>query len=433
MKMKNILLSMLLLCSLSLFSQKNYIPSPVNLKNREQFQDNKFGVFIHWGIYSMMADGEWIMYNKRLNHDEYSNFAAGFFPSKFNAAQWVKDVKEAGVKYICITSRHHDGFSMFDTQFSDYNIVKSTPFKRDPIRELAEECKKQGIKLHFYYSLLDWGRADYNPNGPFITKTEETKKAKWETYHQFMKNQLTELLTNYGEIGAIWFDGMWDKKDFDWRLDEIYSHIHSIQPGCLIINNHHLKPIEGEDVQTFERDLPGQNTAGYSAGSEIGQLPLETCETMNTSWGYKINDTNYKSEKALIHYLVKAAGNNANLLMNVGPRPDGTFPDVAVKRFAAMGEWLKTFGKTIYSTRGGMISQRKWGVTTQKDNRLFVHILDLQENALFLPITDQKIKSAKKFVDGKKLRFTQSKEGVLIYLDKIPDEIDYIVELNIKN
>ena len=233
------------LFTLASVAQKGYVPAPENLKYRQEFQDNKFGVFIHWGIYSMMADGEWVMYNKKLNHDEYSKLAGGFYPSKFDAAKWVADVKAAGAKYICITSRHHDGFSMFDTKHSPYNIMQASPFKRDVLKELAAECKKQGIKLHFYYSLLDWGRADYNPNGAFITKTEETKNAKWETYHQFMKNQLTELLTNYGEIGAIWFDGKWEKpKDFDWKLDEIYSLIHQLQPGCLIFNNHHLTPLE---------------------------------------------------------------------------------------------------------------------------------------------------------------------------------------------
>ena len=217
-----------------------------------------------------------------------------------------------------------------------------------------------------------------------------------------MLGQLTELLTNYGEIGAIWFDGQWDQPaDFNWRMREIYDHIHSIQPGCLIINNHHLAPAEGEDGQTFEKDLPGQNKSGYSSTATIGQLPLETCETMNNSWGYNITDKNYKSEKDLIHYIVKAAGNNANLLMNVGPRPDGTFPDIAVSRYNAMGEWLKTYGETIYGTRGGFIAPHDWGVTTQKGNKLYVHILNLQDEALYLPMQGKRVVTAKMFLDKK--------------------------------
>ncbi|MBV8252344.1 MAG: alpha-L-fucosidase [Chitinophaga sp.] len=427
---KSLLIATLLLTTFTSFAQKGYTPSAGNLDYRKQFQDNKFGVFIHWGIYSMMADGEWVMNFKKINYGEYSKMAGGFYPSKFNAKEWVSNIKASGAKYICITSRHHDGFSMFATKQSPYNIIDATAFKRDVLKELADECHAQGIKLHFYYSLLDWGRPDYNPDEPFVVKNEESKKAKWETYHQFMLGQLRELLTNYGEIGAIWFDGKWDKpKDFNWNFDEIYSLIHSLQPACLVLNNHHLAPLEGEDAQAFERDLPGQNTAGFSADKTISQLPLETCETMNNSWGYNITDLKYKSEKELIQYLIKAAGNNANLLLNVGPRPDGTIPDIAIQRYKAMGEWLKQYGETIYGTRGGLVSQHKWGVTTQKDNRLFVHILDLQDKALFLPLTDKKIKSAKVFIDKRPVRFSQSKDGVLLMLDKTPDETDYVVEL----
>ncbi len=423
----------LLLCATGAAAQRPYIPAAENLKNRVEFQDMKFGVFVHWGIYSMMADGEWILNNKNINREEYAKLARGFYPSQFSAEKWVSDVKAAGAKYICITSRHHDGFSMFATKQSPYNIVDATPFKRDVLKELADECRKQGIKLHFYYSLLDWGRDDYFPLGRTGRGVGRTAKGKWETYHQFMLNQLTELLTHYGEIGAIWFDGQWDQPaDFDWRLREIYDHIHSIQPGCLVINNHHLPPMEGEDAQTFEKDLPGHNTTGFSGTASIGTLPLETCETMNNSWGYNITDLKYKSEKELIHYLVKTAGNNANLLMNVGPRPDGTFPDIAIQRYRAMGEWLEVYGESIYGTRAGVVSPRHWGVTTQKGNRLYVHVLDYQDKALYLPVSGKKVKSARTLVDKKPVKFTQNDDGVLLKFDKVPDEIDYVVELELK-
>ena len=414
-------------------AQQKYVPAAENLKNRAEFQDMKFGVFIHWGIYSMMADGEWIMNNKNINWQEYAKLADGFYPSKYDAEKWVADVKAAGAKYICITSRHHDGFSMFHTRQSPYNIVDGTPFKRDIIKELADECHKEGIKLHFYYSQLDWRRSDYFPIGRTGRGVGRTEQGKWDSYHRFMLNQLTELLTNYGEIGAIWFDGQWDQPaDFNWRLREIYDHIHSIQPGCLVISNHHLAPQEGEDGQTFEKDLPGHNTTGFSANAEIGQLPLETCETMNNSWGYNITDLKYKSEKELIHYLVKAAGNNANLLMNVGPRPDGTFPDIAVQRYKAMGDWLKVYGESIYGTRGGLVTPRDWGVTTQKENRLYVHILNYKDKSFYLPTNGKKVKSARVFLDKKPVKFTQDVDGVLLKFDKVPDELDYVVELELR-
>ena len=416
-------------------AQKGYTPSPENLKNRQEFQDMKFGVFIHWGIYSMMADGEWVMNNKNINYKEYARLAEGFYPSKFDAAKWVADVKAAGAKYICITSRHHDGFSMFATKQSPFNIVDATPFKRDVIKELADECHKQGIKLHFYYSLLDWGRTDYYPLGRTGRNVGRTEHGFWESYHRFMLNQLTELLTNYGEIGAIWFDGQWDQDqnpNFDWRLPEIYAHIHKLQPGCLIINNHHLTPIEGEDAQTFEKDLPGHNTTGFADEQTVGQLPLETCETMNNSWGYNITDLKYKSEKDLIQYLVKTAGNNANLLMNVGPRPNGEFPDIAIQRYRAMGDWLKKYGETIYGTRGGFIAPHDWGVTTQKGNKLYVHILNLKDDAIYLPMQGKKVSLAKVFIDQRKLKFTEVPGGIVVKLDRTPDEVDYVVELELK-
>ena len=409
-----------------------YVPSTENQKSREAFQDDKFGIFLHWGIYSMSAQGEWYMHNANIDRKEYAKLASGFYPSKFNAREWVSAIKASGAKYICLTSRHHDGFSMFHTQYSDYNIVDATPFGRDILKELSEECQKQGIALHLYYSHLDWYREDYYPLGRTGHGTGRTRHGEWKDYYQFMNNQLTELLTNYGPIRAIWFDGWWDHDqdpDFDWQLPEQYAMIHRLQPACLIGNNHHQTPFEGEDIQIFERDLPGENKAGLS-GQSISQLPLETCETMNGMWGYKITDQNYKSTKELIHYLVNAAGKNANLLMNIGPQPNGELPEVAVRRLKEVGEWMHVYGETIYGTRGGIVKPHDWGVTTQKGNRLFVHILNLPDNGLYLPIT-QKVKQAVEFKDKSAVKFKQDKQGVLLLFDQVPDEVDYVIELTL--
>lgn len=413
-------------------SAKGYVPAPENLEARQDFQDNKFGIFLHWGIYSMTAQGEWYMNTHNIDWQEYAKLASGFYPSRFNAAEWVAAIKASGARYICITSRHHDGFSMFHTRWSPYNIVDATPFKRDVLKELADECHKQGIKLHFYYSHADWRREDY-PEGKTGHGTGRPKgHGDWKSYYQFMNNQLTELLTNYGSVGAIWFDGVWDQPDdFDWQLPEQYELIHKLQPGCLVGNNHHRTPTVGEDIQIFERDLPGENKAGYSAGQSVSTLPLETCETMNGMWGYRIEDQNYKSTKALIHYLVRAAGKNANLLMNIGPQPNGELPAIAVDRLKEMGQWMNKYGETIYGTRGGDVPPHPWGVSTRKGNRLFIHILDLQDDGLYLPLT-AKVKKAVQFKDGTPLSFRQDKDGVLIKLPGIPDEVDYIIELTIK-
>ncbi len=372
---------------LPVLAQENYVPAASNLEAREKFNDSRFGVFLHWGIYSMYAQGEWYMHNAGIDHDEYAKAASGFYPSKFNAHDWVAAIKAAGAKYICFTTRHHDSFSMFDTKYSDYDIMDATPFKRDVVKELADECVKQGITLHLYYSHLDWTREDYYPLGRTGHTTGRKNHGEWKTYQEFMNNQLTELLTNYGPIGAIWFDGKWDQPDdFDWHLDEQYALIHRLQPACLIGNNHHKQINPGEDFQMFERDLPGENKAGLSDESVISRLPLETCETMNGMWGYKIADQNYKSVKQLVRLLVGAAGKGANLLMNIGPQPNGELPALALDRLKGMGEWLNKYGETIYATDGAGIVE-KWGTVTKKGNKLYVHILaDEMPDEIVIPL-----------------------------------------------
>lgn len=411
---------------------KPYIPTEEIKNAQKEFSDNRFGIFLHWGIYSMMGQGEWYL-NYGPKAEEYAKAASGFYPAKFNAHDWVKAIKDAGAKYICITSRHHDGFSMWDTEQSDYNIVDATPFGRDVLKELADECQAQGIKLHFYYSHLDWTRPDYPQGRTGHNTGRDVSKADWESYYGFMNRQLTELLTGYGPIGAIWFDGWWDHDEdatpFDWHLPEQYELIHSLQPSCLVGNNHHQTPFAGEDIQIFERDIPGQNTAGLS-GQEISRLPLETCQTMNGMWGYKIQDQNYKDTPTLIRYLVKTAGMGANLLLNIGPQPNGELPATALARLKEMGEWLGAYGETIYATDGSDFPAQTWGTSTRKGDRLFVHILSPESKHIFVPTT-AKVKGAKDFGNGKKIRFSKETDGVTLHLDELPaDSIDYIVELD---
>lgn len=425
------MLLLLILLSGSAQSSGKYQPDEENLKNREWFRDARFGMFIHWGIYSMLANGEWVLEQKGLKEEEYQKLASGFYPSLFDAGEWVRIAKDAGMKYICITARHHDGFSMFDTKQSDYNVVKATPFKRDVIGEMAEACRKEGLKLFFYYSHLDWHRTDYVPLGSTGHKTGRKLTGDWTDYLGFMNAQLTELLTNYGPIGGIWFDGWWDKREAVWQLEEQYALIHRLQPACLVGNNHHQAVKAGEDFQMFEKDLPGQNTTGFSKESVIGELPLETCETMNNTWGYNIHDGHYKSTRALIHLLVKAAGNNANLLLNVGPRPNGQLPSEAVSRLKEIGEWMKVYGKTLYGTRAGSVVPHEWGVTTQKGNKMYVHVLNAQDDVLFLPLKAQKVKRALVYQSRERLTFKQDKNGLLIEMGKIPQDMDYVIELEL--
>ncbi len=411
---------------------QEYTPAPENLQARREFADSKFGIFIHWGIYSMFAQGEWYLQNAEIDKYEYAKAADAFYPHRFDAKAWVAAIKDAGAKYICFTSRHHDSFSMWDTAESEYNVVDATPFGRDVIKELADECHKQGIKLHLYYSHLDWARDEY-PMGRTGKKIigRDTTKVNWPNYYEFMNRQLTELLTNYGEIGAIWFDGWWDHDEdsipFDWQLQEQYAMIHRLQPQCLVGNNHHQIPFSGEDIQIFERDLPGENKAGLS-GQEISRLPLETCQTMNGMWGYKLIDQEYKSTETLIQYLVGAAGKGANLLMNVGPQPNGEIPATALQRLKEIGEWTRANGETIYGTKAGDIPVQEWGVTTRKGERLFVHITNLNATELELPLAC-KVKKAFTYADKKPVKIKKTKSGVKLIFNEVPTGVDYIVEL----
>ena len=435
--MKKLLLTIaLVVAAVTQLSAQGYVPTEENLRSRKEFSEDRFGIFIHWGIYSMFAQGEWYMQNAQgIQRDEYAKAADAFYPHRFNAEEWVSAIKASGAKYICITSRHHDGFSMWDTEQSDFNIVDATPFKRDVLKELADECHKQGIALHFYYSHLDWSRDDY-PRGRtgWGIAGRNRNLINWDNYYAFMNRQLTELLTNYGPIRAIWFDGWWDHDEdatpFDWQFDEQYAMIHKLQPSCLVANNHHQTPFEGEDVQIFERDLPGENTHGLS-GQEISRLPLETCQTMNGMWGYKVVDQNYKSTKTLVRYLVSTAAKGANLLLNVGPQPNGELPAVAVQRMKEMGEWMAANGESVYGTEAGDIKQQNWGCTTRKGDKLYVHIFELEHDSLYLPL-DCEVVSAKVLTTGEKVEFKKINGGVLITPGKVVDAIDYVVELTTK-
>ncbi len=429
----------ILFLSLELQAQAVYKPAPENLEARQWFQDAKFGLFIHWGVYSVLGDGEWVMNNRKIPVKDYEKLPSFFNPVDFNAAEWVSLVKAAGMKYITITSKHHDGFAMYDSQVSDYDIMDRTPYKKDVLKLLADECRKQGIKLFFYHSHLDWHHPDYFPRGQTGREyTGRPENGNFAKYLDYMDAQLTELLTNYGPIGGIWFDGWWDQKTkgrettVDWRLDKTYSLIHKLQPAALVGNNHHVLPFPGEDFQMFEKDLPGQNTTGFSGDQQVGQLPLEMCETMNGAWGFNINDHNYKSTKRLVDLLVTNAGSNSNFLLNVGPMPNGQIQPEFAKTLREMGDWTKTYGETIYGTRGGPVSPREWGVTTQKGNKVYVHILNWKDKVLALPAVGKKVKAARLFSDKSKVAVAQTADGLILTLPKLDEKAyDTVVELDL--
>jgi alpha-L-fucosidase len=334
---------------------------------------------------------------------------------------------------------------MFNSKASSYNIVEKTPYGKDVLKMLAEACRKHDIKLFFYYSQLDWYRDDYFPRGRTGNGIKGRGEGKWEDYIIFMKAQLTELLTNYGEIGGIWFDGQWDQHDWDgkrfgkinvdFKLDEVYKLIHDLQPQALIGSNHHLAPNPGEDFQMFEKDLPGKGTKDFATSKDdIGNLPLEVCETINGSWGFNLKDRKHKSEKELIQYLINAAGYGSNLLLNVGPMPNGEIQDEHINSLKKIGLWVKENGETIYGTRKGPSEPNDQFITTKKQNKIYIHVLDSSIESLEIKTFDEKIKSLVYFNSKNKVKYVNKHNKLRIDLEKSEmNDIDTILELTIKS
>ncbi len=335
-------------------SDAPYEPTPENLAARQWFRDAGFGVFIHWGVYSVLGRGEWVMEVEKIPVSKYEPLAAQFNPTKFDADAWAALFEQAGAKYVTVTSKHHDGFCMWDTKQTDWDVVDRTPYKKDVLKQLAEACRRHHLKLFFYHSQLDWHHPDYFPRGMTGHNAGRPESGDFNRYLDYMDAELTELLGGqYGDVAGIWFDGWWDQQSkrfdetknadvhamhVDWRLRRTYDLIHRLQPACLVGANHHTPPFPGEDFQIFERDLPGDNKIGFNVDAKVGALPLETCDTVNGSWGYNAGDKNFKSVPELVHYLIRAAGRDANLLLKIGPRPDGTIDPDSAARLAGVGD-----------------------------------------------------------------------------------------------
>jgi alpha-L-fucosidase len=414
-----------------------YTPAKANLEARQWFQDAKFGVFLHFGLYSQLGGAgapglaEWIMHEKKIPAGKYERLAQFFNPAQFDADEWVRGFKAAGARYIVLTSKHHEGFALFDSKVSDYDVVDATPFKRDIIAELAEACRRHGVKLFFYYSQLDWHHPDYFPRGKTGQSTGRPENGDWQRYLAYQNAQLRELLTQYGPIGGIWFDGWWDKEDspqeHDWRLKETYQLIHELQPGALIANNHHQTPFPGEDYQAFERDLPGENAMGFNAAG-VSKLPLEMAETMNGSWGFNLTDDQFKSTEQLVRTMVGAAGRNANFLLNTGPMPNGRIQPENLKTLSEIGAWLGKYGKSIYETRGGPVPPQPWGVTTVgRDGTVYVHVLEAKGDRIVLPL---KAREARLLAGGERVPIRKVRGGTELSLTPLAEgEWDRVIVL----
>lgn len=353
-------------------------PEAWNLAAREDFAARRFGIFIHWGLYANYAQGEWYLQQAALDESAYSRMIDAFYPSKFDAREWVKVFKGAGAKYVTITSRHHDGFSLWPTMVDDGYNIANTPFKRDILGELAEACKEEGLQLNFYYSLMDWHRKDY-PAGGCAARVLGNQKGDYDSYKRFMLGQITELIDNY-HPGNIWFDGEWEharhlsdgtwRRTLDWDFDTIYDLIHSKR--VLVANNNHQPIRDKEDIQLFERDLPGENTdAGFSEHQPVtNDRPIEQCDVIQHGvWGYKIAETRFRTPEEVCTMICRSAAKDSNLLMNIGPDGSGRLPAKAVEVMAKVGEWMEKNGEAIYGTRGAGIVKNADGTETARTRK----------------------------------------------------------------
>ncbi len=406
----------------------------------------RFGMFIHWGVYSVPAGtykgkhipgiGEWIMENANIPIAEYEKFAQQFNPVKFNAEQWVQIAKNAGMKYIVITSKHHDGFCLWDSKVSDYDIMDAAPFKHDILKELSVACKKHGIRLCFYHSIMDWhhpdAQAPFYPNYNDDGRTNPNFSRYVTTY---MKPQLKELITNYGPLGVLWFDGEWIKDWTEPQGIELYNYVRSLQPD-IIINNR---------VGKGRKSMQGMTKEGFFAGDfgtpeqEIPPTGLpgvdwETCMTMNDTWGFKSYDHNWKSTEDLIRKLVDIASKGGNFLLNVGPTSEGLIPQASVERLAAMGEWMAKNSESIYGTTASPFEKLPWGRCTAKPGKLYLHVFDWPKNGeLKVPIPRNDVQKAYLLAreDRAELLLDSDENGNLVVTvpRKVPDVIDTVVLL----
>ena len=354
---KTILLISALIAITSVFCQNNFS----HQQKLKEWQDARFGMFIHWGPVSLKGTEIGWSRGKEITVAEYDTLYKQFNPVNFNADEWVKLAKDAGMKYIVFTSKHHDGFCMWDTKYTDFNIMNS-PFKRDVMKELADACRKQGMALGFYHSTCDWHYPDFPVTSPGGRVRRATSNL--DRYTDYLKNESVEIIKNYGPLLVMWYDV---PMEFDSiRGQGVIDVIRKVQPDILV-NNRTGAP--------GDFDTPEQRIGGFQ-----NDRPWETCMTIANQWAWKPNDE-VKTLEQCLHSLIRSAGGDGNLLFNVGPMPDGRIEPLQATRLQEMGQWLQKYGYTIYETRGGPFKPTAWGVSTRKGNTIYLHLLSWKGNA----------------------------------------------------
>jgi len=428
---------------------KNYLNESEAEKEARMkwWEDARFGLFIHWGLYAVPAGeyngertksiGEWIMHHLNIPIKEYEKFAPQFNPVKYDAEEWVRIAKDAGMKYIVITSKHHDGFALWDSEVTEWDIIDATPYDKDLLKQLADACQKEGIKLCFYHSIMDWHHPDaqamWEPDYNQGRDSEKVNPNFPNYIENYMKPQLKELLTNYGDIGVMWFDGEWIPAYTTEMGKDVYNYIRNLQPD-IIINNRvdkGRKGMEGLDAEgdfagdfgTPEQEIPATGVPG---------VDWESCMTMNDTWGYKSFDDNWKSKETLIQNLVDIVSKGGNFLLNVGPTAEGEIPSASVERLAAMGDWMDVNSEAIYGAQASPYEKPEWGRYTVKDGTLYAHIFDWPaDGKLVIPQLESAQSAYALVAPGEELTIESGEGGTTVSLPaNAPDTIASVIAIN---
>jgi alpha-L-fucosidase len=436
MKKKLFILLLSVLTTFQGIAQKDYIKESKADKNKrmEWWKDATFGMFIHWGLYAVPAGryhgyvskapcSEWIMNDEKIPVKEYETYADQFNPVKFEAKKWVSIAKNAGIKYIVITSKHHDGFCLWDSKVSDYTVTKATPFKRDILKELSDECKKQGIRFCTYHSIMDWHQPDANGN-------DSTDWAKYR--EQYLKPQLAEIIKNY-QPGVMWFDGEWIDKWTEPQGKDLYNYLRNLDPS-LIINNRVGKGRNGMEGMNKSEDAVGDfGTPEQEILGKSSDLDWESCMTMNKSWGFKQDDHDWKSADMLIHNIVEIVSKGGNYLLNVGPTAQGEIPVESVERLAEIGKWLSKNGEAVYGNKKGLTKENFEGFSTisKDDSPLYLFVESNSTSPVVLKGMSDKVVSVKMLSNNKKLKFSKSGDVITMTLPE-KDLSKYITVLKVE-